>query len=69
MMLLCITPHQAFAADITTSVDRNPVSIQHLSDIVRMDTKSCFKGAASKYRDDKQHQAASDALGESERRR
>jgi len=26
-MLLCITPHQAFAADITTSVDRNPVSI------------------------------------------
>jgi BatD DUF11 like domain len=26
-MTLCITPHQTFAAEITTSVDRNPVSI------------------------------------------
>ena len=40
----------------------------HYGEIVWSDTNSWFKGAASKYRDDKQHRAASDVLGESERR-
>jgi hypothetical protein len=41
----------------------------HYKQIVLMDGTSWFKGAASKYRDDKQHEAARDVLGESERRR
>ena len=41
----------------------------HYNDILRSDTKSWFKGAASQYRDDRQHQAARDVLGESERHR
>ncbi len=40
----------------------------HYGEIVQSGTNGWFKGAASKYRDDKQHQAARDALGESERR-
>ena len=37
-------------------------------DIMRADANSWFKGSASNYRDDKQHQAAREALGESEHR-
>jgi hypothetical protein len=40
----------------------------HYTEIVQADATSWFKGAASKYRDDKQHQAARDVLGESEHR-
>ncbi len=32
-------------------------------------TEGWFRGAASNYRDDKQHKAAQDVLGESEKRR
>ena len=40
----------------------------HYAELMKSDTQDWFQGAASKYRDDKQHQAARDALGESERR-
>ena len=39
----------------------------HYNEVMRNDASSWFKGAASKYRDDKQHKAARDVLGESER--
>jgi hypothetical protein len=40
----------------------------HYDEIVRSGAKGWFTGAASQYRDDKQHQAARDVLGESEHR-
>ena len=40
----------------------------HYGEAVKSDTRSWFEGAASKYRDDKAHNAAKEALGESERR-
>jgi hypothetical protein len=40
----------------------------HYNEIVRSDANAWFKGTASKYRDDKQHRAAREVLGESERR-
>ncbi len=40
----------------------------HYNEVMRAGAKSWFKGEASKYRDDKQHQAARDVLGESEPR-
>ena len=41
----------------------------HYNEIVWSGANGWFTGAASKYREDKQHQAAHDVLGESERRR
>ena len=41
----------------------------HYGDSVKADTTAWFQGAASKYRDDKAHGAAKEALGESEHRR
>ncbi|MBZ5652964.1 MAG: hypothetical protein LAO18_21050 [Acidobacteriia bacterium] len=38
-------------------------------DALESTTRRWFQGTASNYRDDKQHKAARDALGESERRR
>ena len=38
----------------------------HYNEIMRSEANGWFKGAASKYRDDKQHQAAREVLGESE---
>ena len=40
----------------------------HYNEVMRADANAWFTGAASKYRDDKQHRAASDVLGESEQR-
>ena len=41
----------------------------HHSESLQADTWSWFNGAAKNYRDDKQHKAAREALGESEQRR
>ncbi len=41
----------------------------HYGEYVKSDTRGWFQGAASKYRDDKQHKAAREVLGESEHRR
>ena len=38
----------------------------HYNEVMRSGASSWFNGAASKYRDDKQHKAARDVLGESE---
>ena len=38
----------------------------HYGDAVKSDTRTWFRGEASKYRDDKVHRAARDVLGESE---
>jgi len=40
----------------------------HYEETVKSDTRGWFQGAASNYRDDKQHKAAREALGESESR-
>jgi len=39
----------------------------HYGETMKSDTKGWFSGAAAHYRDDKQHQAARDVLGESEK--
>jgi len=41
----------------------------HYNELMRSEATGWFKGVASKYRDDKQHTAAREALGESEHRR
>ena len=41
----------------------------HYGDTIESTTRGWFTGAASKYRDDAQHGAARDGLGESEHRR
>ncbi len=41
----------------------------HYGEAMKLGTSGWFQGAASKYRDDQQHKAAREVLGESEKRR
>ena len=40
----------------------------HYSEVMEANTRDWFDGAASNYRDDRQHDAAREVLGENERR-